>query len=118
MTPQNKETNMSALLGSIAVEPQRIADLSQRQLPALLAELASIQTLVAARLAIVVDESRKGELLKVTEAAKLMGTTVDWLYRHADDFPFVRRLGPGQLRFDRAGLDAYMERSVSRGRIA
>ena len=42
-------------------------------------------------------------LLDIAEAASRMGISKDWLYRHANTFPFARRIGRKVL-FSDAGL--------------
>jgi hypothetical protein len=49
-------------------------------------------------------------LMNVTDAAKRMGVTPQWLYRHATQLPFTRRLSAKVLRFSEAGLARYLER--------
>jgi hypothetical protein len=49
-------------------------------------------------------------LLTVQEAAPILGVTVDWLYRHADEFRFTVRPGAGQLRFSSIGIQDYLRR--------
>lgn len=76
---------------------------------AVMIRLAAAQVAVAASL----QESPRSsgeadELLDVTEAAKKMGTTVDYLYRHARRLPFAVWLSPRQLRFSRAGIERYI----------
>jgi hypothetical protein len=47
------------------------------------------------------------ELLDVATAANRLGVTTTWLYRHARDLPFTRKLGHRTLRFDARGLDRW-----------
>lgn len=49
-------------------------------------------------------------LLAVSEAADVLSVTTDWLYRHADEFSFTVRPGPGQVRFSNIGLQEYLRR--------
>ncbi|HEX8171008.1 MAG TPA: hypothetical protein VF824_10755 [Thermoanaerobaculia bacterium] len=51
---------------------------------------------------------REDRLLSVQEAAPILGVTIDWLYRHADDFTFTIRPGPGQVRFSNVGIQEYL----------
>ena len=44
-------------------------------------------------------------LLEVDETARRLGTTKDWLYRHADRLPFTVHLGPRQ----RQGMARFYE---------
>jgi len=50
------------------------------------------------------------ELLTVAEAARLLHTSVKWLYRRADTLPFTRRLSPHVVRFDAAALARWVAR--------
>jgi hypothetical protein len=43
----------------------------------------------------------------VEEAADRLGISTDYLYRHADDFPFTRRLG-GRLLFSSTSMDHFI----------
>ena len=49
-------------------------------------------------------------LLTTEEAAKILGATPRWLYRHADELPFSRRHGRKFLRFSEAGIRRWMSR--------
>ena len=48
-----------------------------------------------------------GKLLVAAEAAKRLEMSADYLYRHADDFAFTRRVG-SRLRFSSTGIDDYL----------
>ena len=79
------------------------------------AQLASAEadriTLLAHVIATQVAELLGGpqdRLLTVDEAAAILAVTTDWLYRHADDFDFTVRPGPGQLRFSSQGIQEYL----------
>ncbi len=47
-------------------------------------------------------------LLDAAAAAKLLGVTRAWMYRHANKLPFTRRLSPKVLRLSEAGLWRYL----------
>ena len=53
-------------------------------------------------------------LLTVEEASQKLGLTKDYLYRHADQFPFTVRLGTRQLRFSLHGMDRYIRQRTIR----
>ena len=55
-----------------------------------------------------VNEPREDTLLDVSEAAKRLSTSRDWLYRHAAALPFTVRNGRRQLRFSSAGITRYI----------
>ena len=48
-------------------------------------------------------------LLNVTEAAKVLNVSKDWLYDHAKKFPFTLKLGPKMLRFSSRGIQKFQE---------
>jgi predicted DNA-binding transcriptional regulator AlpA len=81
----------------------------------LLAELARIEAARCATFAQliaieIVQREPEDRLLSVEEAARILGVTVDWLYRHTNDFSFTIRPGPGQVRFSRVGIQDYLRR--------
>jgi predicted DNA-binding transcriptional regulator AlpA len=49
-------------------------------------------------------------LLTVDEAATMLAVTNDWLYRHAEEFSFTVRPGPGQVRFSNLGIQDYLRK--------
>lgn len=77
----------------------RIAEL-ERSRAALLAELISLN----------LRHDPDDRLLTVQEAASILCVTTDWLYRHAEDFTFTVRPGPGQVRFSHHGLQEYLRK--------
>lgn len=81
---------------------------------AILSALAELEvqraSLLADLIALNISQEPDDELLTVEEAAKVLRTTADWLYRHADSLPFTVRPGPGQVRFSRRGLQDYLKR--------
>lgn len=83
-------SDRSTLLGELSTLEVRRAEL--------LAELMALNT----------PRHEPDRLLTVQEAAAILSVTPDWLYRHADDFRFTVRPGPGQLRFSHQGLQDYL----------
>jgi predicted DNA-binding transcriptional regulator AlpA len=90
-------------------EPAAVATLPVEELPAVLAQLAALQSAVAARLA---DRPppppSSDETVDVDSAARLLGMSPSWLYRHAKQLPFTRRVGRRALRFSVAGIQRYL----------
>ena len=79
----------------------------------MLAQLAALQSALAARLMLVQEESHKraqmptldeGQLLTAKQAAAVLNVSEDWMYRHASGLPLARRLSRKALRFSKAGL--------------
>jgi len=56
------------------------------------------------------EPQAKDRLLPPEEAAALLGVTVRWLYRHAGQFTFTRKLSRKVLRFHEAGLRRFIEK--------
>ena len=52
-------------------------------------------------------------LLTAEQAGKILSTSPDWIYRHATQLPFTRKLGPKMLRFSSRGIQAYLSRKTS-----
>ncbi len=57
-----------------------------------------------------VSHNGQGEdrLLDAEEAAKALSVSPDWLYRHAKNLPFTRKLGPKMLRFSQKGIEKWL----------
>jgi len=55
-------------------------------------------------------------LLSPEKAAEMLGVSVRWIYRHASQLPFMRRLNRKNLRFSEAGLRRWVTaRKLIRG---
>ena len=78
-------------------------------LPALLAELEQVRYTAIARLMGQASPSPRepDHLVAVEEAANRLGISTDYLYRHADEYPFTRRIG-SSLRFSSVGIDRFI----------
>jgi len=48
-------------------------------------------------------------LLKIDEAAELLKTSKDWLYRAWRHLPFAVKLSKKQLRFSQQGIQEYLQ---------
>jgi excisionase family DNA binding protein len=84
------------------------------EIPALLGELEQIRVTALARLSVPVAAGPPDELLDVAVAAKRLGVSEDYLYRHQSKFPFVRKIGR-KLLFSSSGLDKYLARMRAPG---
>jgi hypothetical protein len=49
------------------------------------------------------------KLLDIAEAAEVLNTSKDWLYRNWKKLPFVVQLSPRQIRFSLQGIARYVE---------
>lgn len=91
-----------------------VGETQPSDLPALAGELARALATVVARTAVtavpvstIPPTSVADESLTIEEAAKRLGVKVSWLYRHARDLPFTRKIGRRTLRFDARGLERW-----------
>jgi predicted DNA-binding transcriptional regulator AlpA len=50
-------------------------------------------------------------LLTAKETAKLLGVSPKYIYEHADDYPFTRRLGKKTLRFSAQGIERFLAKT-------
>jgi excisionase family DNA binding protein len=107
---------MSAELATLAADPSRVAAVERDEIPALIGEAEALRAALWARLqqAPVTEIQPRpapgpDELLTAVEAAERLGVSRQWVYRHQDTLPFMRRLGAGTLRFSARGLERWME---------
>ena len=103
----------SALLEQIVTEPERAAHVSLERIPALLAQLASVQVILLSRLAVAPNGSKApapppdDRYLTADEAAAILRRSPRWLYRQKK-LPFVRRISRKVILFSESGLRRYM----------
>ncbi len=89
------------------------------ELPQLIGELEAAKAVAWARLAaraadVPSDVSHaEARNLDITEAAKRLGMSRDWLYRHASELPFALRIGR-RVVFDSLALERWNRRRVER----
>jgi predicted DNA-binding transcriptional regulator AlpA len=109
-----KLVEMDRLAELVAV-PERAVEVRVEEVPGLLARLASLQAVLLSRLlapqnhaASPRSPAEPDRLLTAGEAAPILGTSERWLYRHAKQLPFSRRLSRKALRFSEVGLRRYM----------
>lgn len=108
-------------LGQLAADPGRIKDLSPEVARELLAQIVGLQTVLLAR-ALQPHAGVNGQpeapmedrLLDVREAARKLGLSADYLYRHAKALPFTVRIPPRQLRFSLRGIERYIRQRQGR----
>jgi excisionase family DNA binding protein len=108
-------------------DPTRCADLPLETVPVVLMQIASgltrltaLQDALAARMAQAPGAARNrghqgaDRLLSVREAAERLGMSPDWVYRHAKQLPFTRRVGRRALRIDPDGLVRWLAHHTPR----
>jgi excisionase family DNA binding protein len=85
-----------------------VSTLNVEQLPELLGELEQVRVTAKARLAApIIMQPSVDRLLNVDEAAKKLGVSEDYLYRHHREFPFTRRAGR-KLLFSSVGIEKHI----------
>lgn len=102
---------MTAIIDELERE---LSGVSPAEAPALIVRLAACQAVLASKMsADAIDRTRKmtldDQLLGVEPAAKILGVSTHWLYRHSSTLPFTRRLGPKQLRFSRVAMGEWIK---------
>ena len=84
-------------------------ELPAQDLPELIGQLEAAKATAWARLSTpVAAPVGHDELLGVPEAARRLGVSEDYLYRHATGYPFTRRQGR-KLLFSARGIDKHIK---------
>jgi len=101
-------------LDEVSSNPERATTLPPGVLLALIYRCATLQTALLGALAAGANtngaERREPDsLIDVTAAAKLLGMSPDWLYRHAQRLPFTVRQGR-RLLFSSRGIGEFIRR--------
>jgi excisionase family DNA binding protein len=91
-----------------------LRELPPEELPGLLGEIEQVRYTAIARLTAppLSTFSEHDQLLDVKEAAPRLKVGEDYLYKHAKEFPFTRRMGRKVL-FSSAGIDRYIQQQDS-----
>jgi len=85
-----------------------IGKMTPEQVPTLLGELEMLRATAVLKMS-APPSLPQCELLNVEEAAKRLGVSTDYLYRHAAQFSFTRRMGR-KLLFHSGGVEQYINR--------
>lgn len=88
---------------------RKVNEIPIDDLPTLLGELEQVRYTAIARLIEPTNPSppEPDRLMPVEQAASRLGVSKDFLYRHADEYPFTRRIG-SSLRFSSVGIDRFI----------
>ena len=104
-----------AALISLLNTPEAVSEVPVERVLDLLAQLRGLEVRLLARLLAPEAGRSKREsrveperLLSASEAAVRLSVTVRWIYRHATNLPFTRRLSRKALRFSEQGLQRYI----------
>jgi hypothetical protein len=119
--PIDDDVTLAALLG----DPAQVDNLPPERAAALLAQLATVQDALFARMRAVVGPEEcsasaatrqiaptaawsESDLMTIDEAAAMLRLNPRWLYRHAKQLPFARKLSRKVLRFSRTGAAKWL----------
>lgn len=106
------------LLARVVRDPSSTEELSEEALIEVLGALEGLKAKVWSRLiqfTVAGEEDEESpqpepdQLLDVNNAAAVLGVTPRWLYDHAEQLPFTRKLAPRTLRFSEFGLYRWLE---------
>src|SRR5262249_9512344 len=100
-------TDAARRLAVVLEDQAWVASIALSEIPGLLIQLAAVQAHLAARTLGADTRAAGDELLTVEEAAKRLGMSPMWLYRHASKLPFTVRVNR-QGRFSARRLDTYI----------
>jgi excisionase family DNA binding protein len=110
----DRRLHMVPILTDLLDAPELALDLPLHEAAAMLARVGALEAMLRARLATPVPTSPIGSaiaedrLLTTDQVAERLGVTRNWLYRHATQLPFVRKLSRKALRFSEEGLHRYL----------
>jgi len=106
-------------LSELLEHPERVSKLPPEAVPVMLGELERLRAILWVRLTAgnhdgQSQSARDGDrLLDVDEAARKLGKSKDYIYRHADDYPFTVRDGRS-LRFSEQGIEKFIRQRMGR----
>ncbi len=110
-TMRERNLQITPTFDELIQHPEKIQLLNRKTAFNFLAGIAAIQPSLIARVGLGNTDAHEREapdsLLTVQEAATRLGTSTDWLYRHACKLPFTIKNGR-QLRFSSKGIDRYI----------
>lgn len=104
-------------LAELADDPDRVEDLPPEDLPEILSALEGVRARLWSRLSRPPETSENGDsapetgdrMLDVEAVAEILDVDERYVYDHADEWPFTRRISPRKLRFSERGLYRWLE---------
>lgn len=108
----------AATLAELAADPSRLEALTEDQLPEVLGELERLRAQVWAQLSrpslpsgatVGMNGGEPDTMLNAEAVAEILNVDARYVYDHADDWPFTRRLSARTLRFSERGLYRWLE---------
>lgn len=109
-------TDRAPDLAYLASHPDDVDGVPREAVPELLSEVEALRARLWGRLVHPPEngtqepprEPEADRLLDVDEVAEILGVEARYVYDHADDWPFTRKLSPRKLRFSRRGLHRWL----------
>lgn len=105
-------------LADLVTDPGKITALPSEAIPSIRGELAKLDTLLLSRLLSrdsgqVATDSEGDRLLDAKQAAAMLHSSTDYLYRHSSKLPFTVRMGRKVL-FSESGITRYIRARMGR----
>ncbi len=107
--------DIKALMGTLLASPERVSEVPVEAIPGRQAQVLQLQAALTSRLLMQSTTNQQparqvnsDRLLSAEEVAKVLGVTKRWLYSHAGQLSFTRRLTRKALRFSEDDLQRYM----------
>ena len=106
-------------LSELLEHPEMVSTVSVEAVPMILGELERLRAILWVRLTTGNKDgqdrsaSDRDRLLDVGEAARKLGKSKDFLYRHATKYPFTVRDGHS-LRFSEQGIEKFIRQRMAR----
>ncbi|OFV96321.1 MAG: hypothetical protein A3F68_07660 [Acidobacteria bacterium RIFCSPLOWO2_12_FULL_54_10] len=111
--------NVVPKLADLIADPAKAANLPPEAVPSMLGELERLRAILWVRLTAGNHDgqgqlaSNGDRLLDVEEAARKLGKSKDYLYRHSRDYLFTVRDGRS-LRFSEQGIEKFIRQRMAR----
>src|SRR5262245_32132308 len=106
-------------LGAIFEDPTKIDELPETEIPALLTQIAAVQTGLAARMLKSQAQNNSAsdqsiDLIDIHEAARMLNCSVSRLYRRASKVPYAARDGR-KWNFSKKGIQDDIRKRMGSG---
>ena len=110
-------------LATLLSDPSRADALPRDEVPELLGRVEQLRAVLWAKLTRPestngattqrsdIEKASGDRMLAAAEVAEMIGTDTRYVYRHADGWPFTRRLSKGTVRFSEKGLHCWLDRT-------
>jgi excisionase family DNA binding protein len=101
----------------LMVDLEKLGKLPIEHIPAMMAEMAAAQSMLAARLLSVEkpkpEPEKPDEYLDVEQAAMTLGVSKEWVYSRSrtNSLPFMARIGR-KIKFSKIGIERYIRSSI------